>query len=160
MSATTELKEKAEDTIERAASSITSISSAVDPMPHFTMSAACGIASILAYTRLANPTAATIAAGIAIGYAYAGSLLLSTSPAPGMPRMSEMKKYGTVKLGYDIGAVASIALLAAVGPRAWNTGEVYSTALASLAGFSTIGNVLKSYQVRTGKPREGIKRTT
>ena len=51
-------------------------------------------------------------------------------------------------------AVASIGLTALVGPRAFRTGEAYSTVLATLGGVSSVGNLLKSYQVRTGKPKD------
>jgi hypothetical protein len=47
-----------------------------------------------------------------------------------------------------------MALFATVAPRAYHTGESYSTALAALGGISTVGNVLKSYQARTGRPSE------
>ena len=58
------------------------------------------------------------------------------------------------RLGYDIASLTSIGLLAAVGPRAYHTAEAFSVSLASLAGVSLVGNALKSYQARTGRPHE------
>ena len=56
-------------------------------------------------------------------------------------------------LGYDIASLASLTLIGLTGPVAWRTGESYSTVLATLGGISSLGNVLKSYQCRTGKPK-------
>jgi uncharacterized membrane protein (UPF0136 family) len=61
---------------------------------------------------------------------------------------------GNPRLGYDLGSVTSLGLLAFAGPRAWATGEFTATALASLGGISSATNLIKSYQQRTGKPKE------
>lgn len=61
---------------------------------------------------------------------------------------------GQPRLGYDLGTVTSLALTGAVGPRALNAGDPYSVSLASLGGISALANLLKSYQMRTGKPDE------
>jgi uncharacterized membrane protein (UPF0136 family) len=127
-----------EKTSQKAAAPLASLSSHVDPFPHYVMAAACATGSGFAYSKLNNPRAAAIAGGCAAAYFLAGRLLVTGNP----------------KGGYDLGTVTSVGLLAAVGPRAYNMGESYSVALASLAGISSLANVVKSYQQRTGKPHE------
>lgn len=65
--------------------------------------------------------------------------------------MQDVRK---IRQGYDIASIASVALAALAAPRAYRTGEVYSTVLGTLGVISSAGNLLKSYQLRTGKPRD------
>ncbi len=44
---------------------------------------------------------------------------------------------GHDKLGYDIGTVTSLGLLATTLPRAWATGEPYVSTLATVGGESS-----------------------
>jgi tetrahydromethanopterin S-methyltransferase subunit D len=69
-----------------AATELASTASAVDPMPHYIMSGACGAASYFAYSRLANPQAAGLAAVFGVGYYAAGYFINSNQ----------------TRLGYDI----------------------------------------------------------
>ena len=99
-----------------------------------------------------NPNSALIAGGITAMYLYAGSKLSS----------------GQITRGYDIGtgtplhlsfnivkhAAASLALLAAKAPKAYHTREAYAVTMATLGLVSLVGNGLKSYQTRTGKPHD------
>ncbi|GFH15816.1 uncharacterized protein HaLaN_12121 [Haematococcus lacustris] len=83
-------------------------------------------------------SAASIAGGFSVLYLFAGRLLVQ----------------GNDRLGYDLGTVTSLALLASAGPAAWTTGEAYVTTMATMGGVSSIANFVKSYQQRTGKPVE------
>ncbi|KAI9142369.1 hypothetical protein BKA69DRAFT_1124049 [Paraphysoderma sedebokerense] len=122
----------------RTAAPLATLSSHSDPMPHFFMAGACGVGSAYAYNKLANPRTAGIAALCSLGYLYAGQQISK----------------GEYRMGYDVGTITSIALTAATGPRAYHSGESYHVALSALGGISSLGNLLKSYQMRTGKPRE------
>jgi len=127
------------DTVtEKAGSTLTSLSTNVDPYPHYTMSAACAGAAGYSYSKMNNPRAAAIAGGFSLLYLFAGRLLVQ----------------GHERLGYDVGTVASLGLVATAGPLAMKSGEAYSTALTTLGGMSSVANLLKSYQMRTGKPQE------
>jgi len=123
---------------EKAAAPIATLSSNVDPYPHYIMGTACGGAGVYSYMSKANPRAAAIAGAAGLAYFWAGRLLAS----------------GNEKLGYDIGTVTSLGLLAATGPAAYSVGEAYNVALASIGGMSGIANLIKSYQLRTGAPKE------
>lgn len=122
----------------QAAAPLASLSSEVDPAPHYIMSAACAGGAGWAYSRLNNPRAAAVAGGFSLLYLFAGRLLAQ----------------GHDRLGYDVGTVASLGLVATSGPAAWATGEAYATAMTTLGGMSSVANFVKSYQMRTGKPHE------
>jgi uncharacterized membrane protein (UPF0136 family) len=123
---------------EKAAAPIATLSSHVDPWPHYIMSLACGGGSAFAYSRLNNPRASAVAGGFALAYLFAGRQL----------------SMGNTQFGYDMGTATSVALTAAVAPRAYQTGEAYSVAMASLGAISSVANLIKSYQFRTDKPEE------
>ncbi|KAJ3080624.1 hypothetical protein HK102_002929 [Quaeritorhiza haematococci] len=122
---------------EQAAAGLSTLSSRVDPFPHYVVAGLCGAGGVWAYS-LKNPNAALAAGGLAALFTYAGAKL----------------NRGEVRAGYDVGSVASLALLALTGPRAYRTKDAYYVAMASLGGVSSVGNMLKSYQVRTGKPKD------
>ncbi|PNH03335.1 hypothetical protein TSOC_010614 [Tetrabaena socialis] len=61
---------------------------------------------------------------------------------------------GHPQLGYDIGTITSVGLLATAVPAARATGDAYSVAMSALGGISGLANFLKSYQQRTGLPKE------
>ncbi|KAJ9518946.1 hypothetical protein QJQ45_026206 [Haematococcus lacustris] len=122
----------------KAAAPLAALSSQIDPWPHYSMSAACAGGAGWAYSRMNNPRAAAIAGGFSVLYLFAGRLLVQ----------------GNDRLGYDLGTVTSLALLASAGPAAWTTGEAYVTTMATMGGVSSIANFVKSYQQRTGKPVE------
>ncbi len=69
------------------------------------------MAAGFAYAKLGNPNAALIAAGISAGYYAAGHYITR----------------GDNRFGYDLASITSLGLLAAVGPRAYRSGEMYST---------------------------------
>jgi uncharacterized membrane protein (UPF0136 family) len=139
MSTTTkpQLPENA-NTAEKAAAPLARLSSEADPFPHYFMGVACGVGSYYAHNTLKNRNLSLISGGIGLAYLYSGYLI----------------NKGETHLGYHIAAGASVALLAATGPRAYKTGDAYSVSLASLGGLSTLGNFVKAYQQNTGKPRE------
>lgn len=84
-----------------------------------------------------NPRNAAIKAGFAAAYLASGRLLATGDP----------------KTGYDLGSISSLALTAWSWPRA-RAGDALMAAMAALGGVSSAGNLVKSYEVRTGKPRE------
>jgi hypothetical protein len=55
---------------------------------------------------------------------------------------------------YYIPIVAALGLLASSGPKAYKIKDNYNITMATLGGISALGNMLKSYQQRTGKPRD------
>lgn len=81
---------------------------------------------------------AAVKLGLGLSYLWAGRILVTGNP----------------RVGYDLGTVTSLALAATAGPRAWATGEMASTVMASLGGVSAVTNLIKSYQMRTGRPHE------
>ncbi|KAL7747908.1 hypothetical protein RI367_006655 [Sorochytrium milnesiophthora] len=122
----------------KAAGALATLSSGMDPYPHYFMGGASALGSYYAYSSMKNSRGALIAGLCSLAYMYAGYQI-------GM---------GQQKLGYDVGTMSSLALTAATGRRAYETGEQWSTVMASLGGVSSIGNLTKSYQMRTGKPKE------
>ncbi|KAJ3046266.1 hypothetical protein HDV00_000079 [Rhizophlyctis rosea] len=120
-----------------AAGALSTVSAAVDPAPHYLIGVGCAGGALYARQMLKNPTAAVIAGGVGVAMACAGYLLQS----------------GHVKEGYDLGSVASLGLLAAAGPKAYRFRDTYHTVMAGVGGVSALGNLTKSYQVRTEKPR-------
>ncbi|KAG9301095.1 hypothetical protein G9A89_012478 [Geosiphon pyriformis] len=123
---------------EKAAATLATVSSEVDPMPHIFMASACTVGAGYAYQYLRQPRTAAIAAAIAAGYAGAAYMINNNQ----------------VHTGYYIASLASIGLLAATGPKAYAIKDPYHVSLASLGAISTVGNTLKTYQIKTGKPRE------
>jgi hypothetical protein len=61
---------------------------------------------------------------------------------------------GDPKTGYDLGSIASLALTAWAGPAAKRSGDALMAGMAALGAVSSAGNLVKSYEMRTGKPRE------
>ncbi|ORZ33577.1 hypothetical protein BCR44DRAFT_54560 [Catenaria anguillulae PL171] len=108
----------------------------VDPAPHYFMAGACGIGSYIAHQMHGNPRNAMIAGTVGALYAYSGYLL----------------GQGRTKMGYDIGTVASVGLLAATGRRAMEMHQAWDVSLGSLAAVSMLGNLTKAYQARTDRP--------
>ncbi|KAL6765570.1 hypothetical protein V8C86DRAFT_2454582 [Haematococcus lacustris] len=102
----------------KAAAPLAALSSQIDPWPHYTMAAGCAGGAGWAYSRMNNPRAAAIAGGFSVLYLFAGRLLVQ----------------GNDRLGYDLGTVTSLALLASAGPAAWTTGEAYVTTMATMGG--------------------------
>lgn len=92
--------------------------------------------SLYSYASVGNPRNAAIKAGFAAAYLMAGRLLATGDP----------------KTGYDIGSVTSLALTAWAYPRA--RADALAAGMAALGGVSSAGNLIKSYEMRTGKPRE------
>ncbi|KAJ3361674.1 hypothetical protein GGF31_002052 [Allomyces arbusculus] len=123
--------------IERAVAPVTTLADKADPLPHYVMASACGIGAWVAHAMHGNPRSAAIAGACAVGYAYAGMLIGE----------------GRTKMGYDVGTLASVGITAATGRRAWEKGDQWATALASLGAISTVGNVAKAWQERTGHPQ-------
>ncbi|GLC44276.1 hypothetical protein PLESTB_000760100 [Pleodorina starrii] len=124
--------------IKQAASPVATLSSHVDPYPHYIMSGACAGGGLYAYNTMRNPRVAALAGGFSLAYLFAGRLLATGHP----------------QLGYDIGTITSIGLLATAVPAARATGDAYSVAMSALGGISGVANVIKSYQQRTGLPHE------
>ncbi|GBF93116.1 hypothetical protein Rsub_05845 [Raphidocelis subcapitata] len=124
--------------LQKAASPLATVSSHTDPWPHYIMSGACGGAAYHQYAKMNNPRMAGITLAVGAAYLWAGRMLVNGNP----------------RLGYDLGLITSLGLVALAGPRASSTGETASTVMASLGGVSAITNLIKSYQTRTGKPKE------
>jgi len=59
---------------------------------------------------------------------------------------------GRPKMGYDVGSITSIGLLAATGRRAFEMHQAWDVSLGSLAAVSALGNLTKAYQARTDRP--------
>jgi len=75
------------------------------------------------------------------------------NPQPQPQPHSRLLVTGDPKSGYDLGSITSLGLTAYAWPHA-RAGNAMMTAMAALGGISSAGNVLKSYEMRTGKPRE------
>jgi hypothetical protein len=137
---------KENDNIAQAAAApIATVASHADPWPHYLLTGACGASAVHACTRLNNPRMAAIKGTIGLAFLFAGCgiphvdvpslhieamhLLLPCActcaslcvniltPAP--PRRSRQLEAGNTSMGYDVGTLASLALIAAAGPRAW-----------------------------------------
>lgn len=59
---------------------------------------------------------------------------------------------GDPKTGYDLGSITSLGLTAWAWPRA--ASSALMAGFAGLGAISSAGNLVKSYEMRTGKPRE------
>eukprot|EP00877_Chromochloris_zofingiensis_P009254 jgi/Chrzof1/4582/Cz14g19040.t1 len=129
-------EENKDSLTEQAAAPLATVSSHSDPWPHYLMSAATGGAAVASYMRN-DPRSAMIKAGIAAAYIAAGRMLVTGNPT----------------LGYDLGTITSITLTAVSWPKA-KAGDALATGIAALGGISTMTNGIKSYQMRTGKPKE------
>ncbi|KAG2488770.1 hypothetical protein HYH03_012768 [Edaphochlamys debaryana] len=127
-----------QDVVKRASAPMATLSTKVDPYPHYIMSAACAGAGLYSYNTMRNPRVAGFAGLFSLSYLFAGRLLVS----------------GNEQLGYDIGTLTSAGLLATAIPAARATGDAYSVAMSALGGVSILANLLKSYQQRTGLPKE------
>eukprot|EP00879_Flechtneria_rotunda_P015964 GHRR01016696.1.p1 GENE.GHRR01016696.1~~GHRR01016696.1.p1 ORF type:complete len:156 (-),score=48.87 GHRR01016696.1:250-717(-) len=124
--------------LEKAAAPIATIASHADPWPHYLMTGACGLSAFHSWANLNNPRMAALKAALGVTYLYAGRQLVTGNPT----------------LGYDLGTVASLALVGIAGPRAQATNEASAVAMTALGGISGIANPIKSYETRTGKPKE------
>lgn len=89
------------------------------------------------------------------------SLSLNARPAPPLPpkqhqtnNHSRLLVTGDPKTGYDLGSIASLGLTAWAGPAAKRSGDALMAGMAALGAVSSAGNLVKSYEMRTGKPRE------
>jgi hypothetical protein len=69
---TVEVKTPQTSNTEATAAAITTLSSEIDPAPHYIVGSACFGAAGYSYFFLRNPTASLIAAGIGGAYWYAG----------------------------------------------------------------------------------------
>ncbi|GIL95791.1 hypothetical protein Vretimale_1723, partial [Volvox reticuliferus] len=78
-----------QDALKRASSPIATLSSHVDPYPHYIMSGACAGGGLYAYNTMKNPRVAALAGGFSLAYLFAGRLLVTGHP----------------QLGYDIGTI-------------------------------------------------------
>lgn len=127
---------------EQAVAPVASLSSEIDPLPHYTASAACAGGAGYAYAKLNNPRAAAVAAGFSLLYFTAGRLVTT----------------GSERMGYDIGTLTSLGLLATSSPAArgqlGNLAGGYVGSMGTIGGLSAVANAIKSYQYRTGKPHE------
>ncbi|KXS16548.1 hypothetical protein M427DRAFT_69103 [Gonapodya prolifera JEL478] len=128
-------------TTEQAAGALAKVSTETDPWPHFGLAGACGAGAWYANTVRANRNASAVMAGLGLAYSYAGYLLSS-----GRRR--------DVKVGYDVATVASLVLTAYTLPNALSTRAADSIVFGTLGGISSLGNLNKSYQIRTGVPRD------
>lgn len=124
--------------IEKAAAPIATVSSHADPWPHYIMSGACAGSALYSYSTLNNPRMAAMKAALGVAYLWAGRQLVTGNP----------------KLGYDVGTVTSLALVGVAGPRAQATQEAAAVAMTALGGLSSVANLIKSWETRTGKPKE------
>ncbi|PNW79186.1 hypothetical protein CHLRE_09g405300v5 [Chlamydomonas reinhardtii] len=131
-----------QDVLKQVASPMATASSHLDPYPHYIMSGACGGAAFYAYNTMRNPRVAAMAGGFGLAYLFAGRLLVTGHP----------------QLGYDIGTLTSVGVLATALPAARATGDAYSVAMSALGGISALANLLKSYQQRTGLPHEMVEK--
>ncbi|KXZ49720.1 hypothetical protein GPECTOR_20g577 [Gonium pectorale] len=131
-----------QNALQRTSSPMATLSSHLDPYPHYIMSGACAGGGIYAYNMLRNPRIAATAGAFSLAYLFAGRLLVTGHP----------------QLGYDIGTITSIGLLATAVPAARATGDAYSVAMSALGGVSAAANLLKSYQQRTGMPHEMVEK--
>ncbi|TPX36148.1 hypothetical protein SmJEL517_g01412 [Synchytrium microbalum] len=123
---------------ETAAGAVSTVSSHVDPFPHYLVGGLCGASGMYAYSALNQPRTGAIAGGLALAFIYSGMQLA---------RGHEMH-------GYDVGTLASAALLGASLPRAYKHRETFSMLMSALGGVSFVGNANKAYQVRTRKPKD------
>ncbi|KAJ3330473.1 hypothetical protein HDU93_000367 [Gonapodya sp. JEL0774] len=126
---------------EQAAGTLAKVSSEADPWPHFGLAGACGAGAWYANTLRSNRNAAYVMGGLGLAYTYAGYLLSS-----GRNR--------DVRFGYDVAAFTSGILTAYTAPRAFSARAPDAIVLAALGGVSSLGNLNKSYQMRTGKPKD------
>ncbi|CAG8496487.1 9572_t:CDS:2 [Ambispora gerdemannii] len=124
--------------VEKTVGSLATLSSNVDPSTHAVMSAVCAFGAGYAYQFMKQPKTAALVAGISA--AYAGS--------------TYMLHQGQTQMGYWIGSVASIGLLALTGPKAYAHKDPFNVGFASFGALGTVANTLKAYQQRTGRPRE------
>lgn len=108
-----------------------------DPLPVYVLSSAFAVASLVAYSKYANPTFALASGAAAVGY-YAGGYMLAR---------------GDDKLGHDITTLTSAGLTAMFLPKAYRAPEVFTTVMSALAGVSATTYMMKSFQARTGKPK-------
>mmetsp|Transcript_21233 Transcript_21233/g.37962 ORF Transcript_21233/g.37962 Transcript_21233/m.37962 type:complete len:150 (-) Transcript_21233:162-611(-) len=122
----------------QTASPVATLSSHVDPLPHYMMSAACAGASAYSYATKMAPRISAMAGGFSLMYLFAGRLL----------------SQGHARLGYDIGTITSLALLGTAYPAAKTSKDTYAVTMTALGGISSFSNFIKSYQMRTGKPKE------
>lgn len=108
-----------------------------------------GSGGVFAYT-MKNMNMAIFAGGLSLAYLYAGS------DFPQFMKLTFRAKLqqGDIRAGYDVGTAASAALLLTAGPRAYKSMDPYMTSMATLGGVSTVGNLLKSYQIRKNKPKD------
>lgn len=126
-------------TTKEAAGALATVSTAVDPMPHFVLAgASLGSGAYYLYRK---PPMTTLGWGLAaagLAYGYAGYLLGSTD------RQQQ-------RLGYDISTVASIGLVAVTGPTVYNKGlfaDILQSGLATVGAVSTVGNANKAWVFR------------
>ncbi|KAI8996111.1 hypothetical protein BC832DRAFT_567524 [Gaertneriomyces semiglobifer] len=122
---------------ESAAAVVTTVASSLDPTPHILLATMCAGGALYAQNVVKNPSAALVYAGIGAAFGYSGYLLRGDNP----------------RSGYDVASVASLGLTAYTLPRAARTRHIFPTSMALLGGLSTVGNTMRSYQMRTGKPR-------
>lgn len=122
----------------QAASPVATMSSHLDPSTHYLASAACTATGAYTYLKLPPASRATAAAQVGFGLLYllAGRWLDS----------------GHTRAGYDLGAVTSVSMLAWTVPNMAT--HPTNAVLATVAGMSTVANVIKSWQLRTGRPIE------
>jgi len=125
--------------VAQAASPVATLSAHLDPVPHYTAAAVCAGSGGFLYSR-GNPRSAAAAAGFSLLYFTAGRFVIGGNP----------------RLGYDIGSATSLGLLAWAAPGMGATGA--NTALATVGGISSVANLIKSYQYRTGKPHEMVEK--
>jgi hypothetical protein len=87
-----------------------------------------------------------------LSLARARPLSPQTQPLP--PKNSRLLVTGDPKTGYDLGSIASLGLTAWAGPAAKRSGDALMAGMAALGAVSSAGNLVKSYEMRTGRPRE------
>ncbi|KAJ9510170.1 hypothetical protein QJQ45_027581 [Haematococcus lacustris] len=131
---------KDQNPVEQAASPVATLSAHVDPIPQYTAAAACAGTAGYMYSKQANPRAALAAAGFSLLYFTAGRLVVTGNPTT----------------GYDLGSATSLGLLAWAAPGAAASGA--NSTLAAVGGLSSVANLIKSWQYRTGKPHEMVEK--
>jgi len=131
---------KDQSTVAQAASPVASLSSHVDPEPHYLASAACAGSAAYLNFRSNNPRAALAAAGFSLLYLTSGRLVITGHP----------------RTGYDLGSATSLGLLAWTAPAA--TINPANAVMGTVGFMSAAANLIKSYQQRTGKPLEMIEK--
>ncbi|KAI9034210.1 hypothetical protein DFJ74DRAFT_700607 [Hyaloraphidium curvatum] len=129
-----------------AAGGLATVSTALDPMPHYGLAAA-SLAGSAYYMMKKPPQPGMLPFALAVaglGYGYGGYCLSKTDRS-------------TQRFGYDVSVASSALLAGATLPTVFSAGlfaDLFQTAFATVGTISLVGNTNKAYQMRTGQPKD------